>query len=258
MKAYWVKINGTGQLVLSAGGPQKTANTSERLASFNTLRLESADGSEQKLYFAEQNANDSIDIQMYELPPPPPDGVVDARFTTGRLLETVDAKQTEEIPISFTSLQYPVSVKCFWNRNNHPRVSLKVDGQEMSLMNGQECTLKNQPMSLALVLSGSQLIPREYSLSQNYPNPFNPVTRIEYGLPVDGRVRLTIYNLLGQAVKTLIDRKESAGIKSVEWDGTDDSGNVLPSGVYFYRIESTADADAKNTFTRVKKMIMIR
>jgi predicted CXXCH cytochrome family protein len=94
-------------------------------------------------------------------------------------------------------------------------------------------------------------IPTVYALEQNYPNPFNPETTIKYQLPTTGRVRITIYNALGHEVRQLIDRVQPAAYHVVVWDGRDNAGNPMPSGVYFYRLES-------GKFTAMKKMVMMK
>lgn len=80
------------------------------------------------------------------------------------------------------------------------------------------------------------LLPAQFALHQNYPNPFNPNTIIRYDLPRDSEVLLKIYNALGQQVRTLVQEKQAAGFKSVEWDGRDDAGRLAGSGVYIYRL----------------------
>lgn len=94
-------------------------------------------------------------------------------------------------------------------------------------------------------------IPDHFDLGQNYPNPFNPNTVIEYALPQRSSVKITIYNVLGQKVKVLKDKTEEAGYKSVVWDGKDDSGVELASGIYFYRIMA-------KDFVKTRKMTMIK
>ena len=79
--------------------------------------------------------------------------------------------------------------------------------------------------------SSADIMPRKYVLHQNYPNPFNPVTTIGYTLPEDARVKVEIYNTLGQVVDVLVDGEQDAGVHAVTWDGSD-----VSSGVYFYRI----------------------
>jgi 5'-nucleotidase/UDP-sugar diphosphatase len=93
--------------------------------------------------------------------------------------------------------------------------------------------------------------PQEFQLLQNYPNPFNPETDISYNLPEDSHVKLTVYNLLGQTVKTLVDEYQSAGSKRVTWDGTDEQGNKVASGVFLYKLQA-------GTLTDTKKMILMK
>jgi len=97
---------------------------------------------------------------------------------------------------------------------------------------------------------GKQKIPSEFVLHQNYPNPFNPQTMIEYQLPQTCRMRLVIYNLLGQEIATLLDQVQQTGQFNVVWDGKDSYGRVVPSGVYFYRLET-------GNFSETKSMILL-
>ena len=94
-------------------------------------------------------------------------------------------------------------------------------------------------------------VPAKYTLAQNYPNPFNPSTVIKYGLPKDGDVEIAIYNVTGQRVRLLVSTEMKAGMHEVSWDGRNDAGNSLPSGIYFYRMRTS-------TFNEVKKLIMIK
>ncbi|MBI5060067.1 T9SS type A sorting domain-containing protein [candidate division KSB1 bacterium] len=94
--------------------------------------------------------------------------------------------------------------------------------------------------------SGEPPLPTEYRLYQNYPNPFNPTTEIQFDLPENARVKLRIYNTLGQLVATLLNGPREAGQHTVTWDASE-----MPSGLYIYRLEARSFVDAK-------KMILIR
>lgn len=94
-------------------------------------------------------------------------------------------------------------------------------------------------------------LPTEFALSQNVPNPFNPTTNISFALPKDANVSLTIYNVLGQQVKNLVDQPMRAGNQTVTWDGTDNTGRSVASGVYFYKLKADA-------FSATKKMLMLK
>jgi hypothetical protein len=98
-------------------------------------------------------------------------------------------------------------------------------------------------------------LPKTFALYQNFPNPFNPNTTIKYELPLQSRVAIKIFNLLGQEVKVLADRVETAGEHTVRWDGRNNIGLSVASGVYFYRIEARSSG---NTFMQVKKMMLLR
>jgi flagellar hook assembly protein FlgD len=97
----------------------------------------------------------------------------------------------------------------------------------------------------------SSVIPTEYRLSQNYPNPFNPSTSIQFDIPKEGHVVLKVYDMLGREVVTLVDDEVEAGSFDVTWNGTGDNGQVLPSGIYFYRIMT-------GEFVQTKKMVYMR
>ncbi len=85
--------------------------------------------------------------------------------------------------------------------------------------------------------SGGNL-PLAFELRQNYPNPFNPETHISYSLPENGEVRLNIYNMLGQRVKVLVDEYQHAGTQTVTWDGRNENGERVSSGIYFYKLQA--------------------
>jgi len=98
--------------------------------------------------------------------------------------------------------------------------------------------------------SGGSETPVNLAL-RNHPNPFNPETEISYTLPEAAEVRLTVYNMLGQKVKTLVDEYQVAGHKTVSWDGTGERGNKAASGIYFYRIKA-------GEFEDTKRMILMK
>jgi hypothetical protein len=85
-----------------------------------------------------------------------------------------------------------------------------------------------------------------YSLTQNFPNPFNPSTTIQYTIPQSGEVRLSVFNGLGEEVKTLVNETKEPGVYEVEF-----SANEFPSGIYFYKIQA-------GSFVDTKKMILLK
>ncbi len=97
----------------------------------------------------------------------------------------------------------------------------------------------------------SEIIPVQFELSQNFPNPFNPVTRIDYRLPGTSHVLLKIYNARGEEVSTLVNRIQSAGEKSVVWNSKNEQGQIVSSGIYFYKIVT-------NELVQTKKMLLLK
>ncbi|MBD3257767.1 T9SS type A sorting domain-containing protein [candidate division GN15 bacterium] len=95
-------------------------------------------------------------------------------------------------------------------------------------------------------------LPEEYGLAQNYPNPFNPSTNIDFDVPVNAHVTLSVYNVLGQRVTTLVDEQMAPGSYQKVWNGTNDGGSQVASGIYFYRLE------ADNQVVDTKKMMMLK
>jgi photosystem II stability/assembly factor-like uncharacterized protein len=100
-------------------------------------------------------------------------------------------------------------------------------------------------------------IPTMFTLSQNYPNPFNPTTTINYALPQQASVSLTIYNILGQEVITLVSDVQPAGYHTAVWNGLNRYGSQVATGVYFYRLEARG-SDGSGVFKAIKKMLMLK
>jgi hypothetical protein len=113
----------------------------------------------------------------------------------------------------------------------------------------------------AILLDGSLLInpvgitiadrPVDFELFANYPNPFNPSTTIRFGLPESGAVSLTIYDVNGRLVRTLVSSDCAAGMHEMTWNARDDAGRVVASGVYVYRLTAGADV-------AVRRMVLVR
>ena len=126
---------------------------------------------------------------------------------------------------------------------------------------GEEQSFDNLPANQTVRLSAPVVtgisdldeaqLPDEYSLYQNQPNPFNPTTEISFGLPTGCKVKLSIYNILGEEVSTLIDEVRSAGTHSVTWNGKDKTGRQVASGIYLYRLTAAG-------YTETRKMLLLK
>jgi len=96
-----------------------------------------------------------------------------------------------------------------------------------------------------------ELLPIQYALYQNYPNPFNPTTTLRYDLPETGHLTITIYDMLGRHIKTLINQTQDAGYRSVIWDATNDYGKPVSAGIYLYQIQA-------GEYISTKKMVLLK
>ncbi len=132
------------------------------------------------------------------------------------------------------------------------------DGGEVSL--GGNCGSMDDNMYLVLIgptmleSSGDpSIVPGYFTIQQNYPNPFNPSTKIQYTIQKTGHIYLTVYNILGQQIKVLVDDELSASTEAyeVEWDGTDEMGKPVASGIYLYRIQ-------QENYAKARRMLLMR
>jgi hypothetical protein len=95
------------------------------------------------------------------------------------------------------------------------------------------------------------IIPEVFALHQNYPNPFNPVTSLRYDLPEDGLVNITIYDMMGRIVRSLLNSKQAAGYHSIKWNATNNKNEPVSAGLYLYTIQA-------GEFSQTKKMVLLK
>ena len=94
-------------------------------------------------------------------------------------------------------------------------------------------------------------LPHAFNVYNNYPNPFNPVTTLRYDLPEDALVNITIYDIMGRIVRTLINSQQNAGFKSIQWNATNDAGSPLSAGLYLYKIQA-------DYLVQTRKMVLLK
>ena len=138
-----------------------------------------------------------------------------------------------------------------------PRFDNLEEGDEVIRLVGTIDGLEGDEVAITMSDPGAakaviQTLPTAFALADNFPNPFNPTTTIQYALPQAADVELTVYNVVGQPVRTLVAEYQSAGRYAVEWDATNDSGHSLSSGLYFYRLQAGGE------FLKVKKMLLLK
>jgi GH18 family chitinase len=257
-KAYWVKVNGSGELFLAAGSSAGKSNVADRrdetLARLNTITVSDASGSSQVLYFG-AGVSQHGQVDSYELPPPPPRGAFDVRFSTGQFAAFTSDKTVSELPIIISSDSYPVTIKLRIKEYLPSYSRLLVDGRDAQLDANGTISIASSHSQVALEIGAVTVLPLPgaFALEQNYPNPFNPNTVIKYNLPVTGKVLLRIYNIVGEVIVTLVDGVQNPGFKSTEWNG-----GRYSSGVYFYRLDVVSLENPAENYTKVRKMVFIK
>ncbi len=270
-KGYWVKVSGPGSLeMLSPIAPtvskeavrvvQSVASGRGRsIKDLNTLTVRDANGGLQTLYFG-ADANGEIPVNMYAMPPAPPTGSFDARFATsggGTMVQTHPEEMNDviDLPIAIQTVAYPLTVS--WKATSGSyELSDGVGGVYPVRGEGSLKIMSGEVHRLVLKVTGNSGLPKEFALSQNYPNPFNPTTNIKYALPVDSRVTVEIYNVIGQRVHTLVNDMQPAGYYVAEWNGTGNTGQQLASGVYFLHL--SAQGVNGKSFNEIRKLMMLK
>ncbi len=96
-----------------------------------------------------------------------------------------------------------------------------------------------------------ETLPITYNLYNAYPNPFNPVTTLQYDLPEDALVNITIYDMMGRVVSNLVSNQQNAGYKSIQWNATNNTGQPVSAGLYLYTIQA-------GDYTQTKKMVLLK
>ncbi len=240
---YWVKTASACQInvpdMMAKGNSNIANNFKDDLpisqVNWGKITVTDAAGQSYTLYAVKGQ----VDLNKYELPPLPPAGIFDARFSSGRIAEDINSDfQT----IDMSSVVYPVKVKV---ENMDIRLQ-DVTGKEINVnvKKGEEITISN--LSTNKIMVSGNVIPDKYALEQNYPNPFNPSTTINFSLPEAANVTLTIYNTLGQKVTELVNSKLEAGNYSYQWNA-----KYLATGMYIYELKT-------EKFISIKKMLLIK
>lgn len=156
--------------------------------------------------------------------------------TVANLVFTIDDPSVSEITLESVTLERP----------DHALLFVYHEYDAAGVPSIVEVSPDFEGKSLALRGAAESALPESYALDQNYPNPFNPTTDISFDLPATSHVNLTIFNVLGQEVTTLVDDRMDAGTHTVEWNASSYS-----SGVYFYRISA-------EQFSETKKMMLLK
>ena len=160
----------------------------------------------------------------------------------------------------FTSITEMINISNLPGNDTWPYLVKLFDGDSIEVgviwqhetINGIEIWWARAPFELIYGnTDNTESFLQGFHLDQNYPNPFNPISTIQYQLPQRSDVQITIYDLLGREVTTLVSETQEAGFKSVQWNATNDKGQPVSTGVYFYQIKADG-------FVETRKMVLLR
>ena len=242
-KGYWIKVNQNGTLALPSTIVKSavSSNPNVELEKFHRIIISDADNNKTILYLT----NNEVNTSRYELPPIPPSGVFDARFTSDRFVENIGDGNLE---LSINASTYPIKIKV---EGIEIRLRDLINGKlfDVELKDGEEVIIENSKLNKFTI--ESKVLPSKFELYQNYPNPFNPSTTIKFKLPESGFTTLKIFDLYGKEIGTLINDKLNAGTYELKFSLDELKDKSLTSGVYFYQLKS-------GKYQETKKMILLK
>ena len=161
-----------------------------------------------------------------------------------KLFATITFRIEDTMTVCLDSTLWPPTARLQWSR---------ADGETYIPRHDMPVCFK-----VDTVLTGVREIPgsedsrpTEFTLSQNYPNPFNPETYIEFERAKASHVKIDVFNIVGQKVRTLVDEEMQPGRYVADWDSKDEQGNSVSSGIYFYRMQA-------DDFSDMKKMLLVK
>ena len=267
-KGYWVRTKASGKLVFTTSvskqyspTPQSTMNLLNEL---NTITINDKAGSNQTLYFG-KDENIGQYTQVFELPPTPPSGLFDARFSSGTMVATTPFNNDDAM-ITVQGAVYPLRIS--WNMKEKDEaylLSVGMDGsiaQNLGLQTSGTITIESPKVNVfhlkqKRTITSERQLPKDFQLEPNYPNPFNPATTISYALPTEAVVKIQIFNLIGQQIAELVNKTQSAGRYTIVWDANSFAKMELPDGIYFYRLDAFP-VNGSKPFSQMKKMTLLK
>jgi hypothetical protein len=248
-RGYWVQADQAGEIYLTTlpGAAPKTAGP-VRPEGYSSITISDGTGASQSLYFGT-----GVDAPRNSaMPPRPPKGGFDARFSDesffAGFLPSTEGTQSKTIVVSGAGSVITVSARLAGPESAQAYSILDAEGTAHTLTDGGAVSIpaaEGGETSLRLV-SGREDLPTEFALGQNYPNPFNPSTKITFSLPTDETVSIRLFNILGNEVAAIAERRYEAGRHSVEFNA-----ESLPSGVYIYTMRA-------GSFSASRKMVVMR
>lgn len=264
-KGYWLKTNQSGKLIMSSAGHgfNKISQDVGTVQRMNSVTFSTNNGENQKIFFTSDDRFKK-QISNAQLPPKMPD-IFDVRFEDdsdhGSLAAFINNRDPYQArPIIISSIMFPLSIRWQINdptesyqleTNMNDRFNLRGNGE--ITLDGDGTASSNARIIFKLRTAGisPSSIPSYFDIQQNYPNPFNNSTSIALSVPENGRIRLEVFNVLGERVFTWLDEDINAGSTTLDFDAPE-----LPSGVYFYKALFYTSSRAPHSI--IKRMIILK
>lgn len=241
-KGYWIRAGQAGVLNYTDNSRRKKLIPGVE-ESWTSLQFIDSKGKEAKLYLGEVQITGA-----YQLPPLPPENSFDVRFKNGSFAHKPGSRRVIDISVKNYPLTLNVSDGSF-----HVKDAVTGKLVNSKIINGGKLTIKNSRINKLIIEPLN--VPKKFRLFANYPNPFNPTTTIKYTIPyvktqnnsesAELRATLNVYNVLGEEVAAIVDKKQKPGSYEVKFNASN-----LTSGVYFYRLKA-------GDFSASKKMLLL-
>jgi len=240
---YWLRSTGEGEITISSSAPLTKSRFFQPPEHFNTLTLENMD-----LYFG--NNIEVENVLSYSLPPKPPAPARDIRFSGNTKLCTTD-ECVVEVMNDGSPLTFDCDIKDgeSWEIVDESGKVFECSGAQVLELSGES--------EQWLLRKSTTTIPTTFALHPAYPNPFNPVTTIKYSVQKPGYLYITIHNLLGKTIITLVEKQTVPGTYTINWDGFNDNNSPVSSGLYFitYIVDSQ---NSEQLFAQRQKIVLLR
>jgi len=236
-KGYWIRTSAAGDVTIG-GGAARSRDFVNRLESTNSISFNG-----RELYFDAQIPQS--EVISYSLPPVPPKGAFDVRFSTDLIYTGSTGNIILSNPKGDLSVSYNITDNSKWILTSSSGEVYELFGSGQFSVDGME--------EVDFILAKSTIIyePVTFGLQESYPNPFNPTTTIHYSVETEGLTSLTVYDMMGREIKSLVSGYMVPNHYSVVWNGTDNYNRQIPSGIYLYRLTS-------GEFTDMKKVMLLK
>ena len=236
-KGYWLRSYEDGEITITVGNQGKIKPFVNHMVDANVIQFNNT-----PLYFG-INVPESERLS-YSLPPKPPAGAFDVRFSDGMIYAENSGnielmKNTDKVNVSF-DIKKDAEDNKVWTLKN------SADGSEYILNGSGTVDISNIGDNLQLAKKSITPLPEELTVLQNYPNPFNPVTSIQYEITQQSHVELLVHNLTGQEIARLVDGFQDAGLHEAVFNAS-----AIPSGMYLYTLKTESK-------TIIKKMMVMK